>query len=517
MTIFTFRDRAVQPPTVSTDTIVPFHYYDDTKNTNGLCFDFTFRFDDLLDDRKIRDALSRLLELGDWRKLGARIRRNKAGALEYHVPAQFGDQRTAFTWSTATFDVAVDAHPLAARLAHPHSMSAAGRPVTFSIPSYVRPSRFKTFIRSPGFPDKLEDWLYTDSPLLGVHVMHFRDATLMTMSFLHSLTDMMGLSAILEAWTAVLNGKEDQVKPFLAFSHDPLQALSQLKVNPEVRYRFADLLLAGWSWILFATFYFFSIQLFWRRREEERMIFLPAEHVARMKKEVAQELVAQAAFDSNRVSFVSEGDIIFAWWTRIVMRAENASPNRTIHMRNTCCCRSIFKELGIIPSTTSALVTNAVFPSITFLKIRQVLDRSLAVTASQVRTALNQQRKAEQLQALDVIRRECLDNSGHPAIFGDANMFMFMISNWEKAKLFKLDFSAAVVGKGLSLELRTNELGRPSCIQGSSTRPFATRNTGVVIGKDAGGNYWLAYNLRRSTWLGVERELVSMIEGNGKE
>jgi hypothetical protein len=504
------------PQIVPTDTIIPFHDYDDTDTTNGLSFDFTFRFDDLLDDERLRVALSRLLELGDWRKLGARIRRNDAGALEYHVPKCFDDKRPGFAYSTATFDVAVDEHPQASRLAQPHSLDTAGRPVVFKGPSYVDSSGFKSFIRNPGFPERLSEWLYTDSPQLGVHVIHFQDATLVTLSFLHSLTDMMGLSAIFDAWTMVLNGEEDQVKPFLGFSDDPMRKLSQMKLQPSVKYRHADMLLTGWRLILLAVTYYLSIEIFWPRREEERIIFLPAKHLIRMRGKAMEELVTQATTNDEKASFVSEADVIFAWWTRIVMRAEKPSPNRTINMRNTCCSRSILEELNIIPSAASALVTNAVFGIITFLEVQQVLERSIAFTASEIRKALIEERKAEQLHALDALSRDSRGNKRSRAHFRNPNMFMIMISNWEKAKLYKVDFSAAVVRQGLSVENRNNELGRPSSIQGSGTRNYATRNTGAVIGKDAGGNYWLSYNLRKEAWLAVERDILHMSEEGDK-
>jgi hypothetical protein len=38
--------------------------------------DFTLRFDDVLDSEKLGAALVRLMELGNWRKLGARLRMN---------------------------------------------------------------------------------------------------------------------------------------------------------------------------------------------------------------------------------------------------------------------------------------------------------------------------------------------------------------------------------------------------------------------------------------------------------
>jgi hypothetical protein len=225
-----------------------------------------------------------------------------------------------------------------------------------------------------------------------------------------------------------------------------------------------------------------------------------------------EELLIQGSEDGEKVFFISEADVIFAWWTRIVLRAERPFPSRTLNMRNTCCCRSLLEELGLVPSAASALVTNAVFGTITFLQVRQVLELPLAFTASEIRKALIQQRKAEQLQALDAIRRDCLEDKCHSAIFGDPNMFVFMISNWEKAKLSNMNFSAAVARLNLSLRNRKNQLGRPSCLHGSGTRHYAKRNTGVVFGKDAGGNHWLSYNLRKEVWPKVEEELSLMSE-----
>lgn len=42
-----------RPPTVPTDIIISFHYHDDSKHTNFLCFDFTFYFDDVLGAYKL--------------------------------------------------------------------------------------------------------------------------------------------------------------------------------------------------------------------------------------------------------------------------------------------------------------------------------------------------------------------------------------------------------------------------------------------------------------------------------
>lgn len=505
-----FSGRGPAPlPIVPTDTIIPFHYWDDDHHTRGLSFDATFRFDDVLDHEKLRRALFRLLEVGEWRKLGARIRRNAKGGLEYHVPQSFDDERPGFAYSTVAYDTKISAHPQASRLAQPHLLHAAGRPAFFGI-AYTAAPEFRAFVRTPGFPDRLEGWLCSDSPQMAVRIITFQDATLVTVSFLHSLMDMMGLNAMLDAWTAVLRDQEDEVKPFVGFAHDPLAGLSETKTKPLQNYVFADTLLIGLTWLLFGLRYIFTVELFWQRREEERVIFLPATYLQRMRAKALGELALQNTSGSHKSTFVSESDVLFAWWARVVLRAQNPSPGRTINLRNTYCCRSLLAELGHIPSATSALITNAVFATLTFLSVRQVLEEPLSFTASEVRKSLIQQRNPEQLQALDAIQRNTLDNAHHPALFGNPSMYMIMMSNWLKARLFDFDLSAAVKGEGMPLDKRSNKLGMPSYINVTGTKAYATRNTGVVIGKDAAGNWWCLYTLGKRIWPAVERQLLSM-------
>jgi len=66
----------VRPATVPTDMIIPLHYWDDLPYARAVCIDVMFRFDDVMDPEKIRMSLSRVLEIGDWKKLGARLRMN---------------------------------------------------------------------------------------------------------------------------------------------------------------------------------------------------------------------------------------------------------------------------------------------------------------------------------------------------------------------------------------------------------------------------------------------------------
>jgi hypothetical protein len=58
------------------DTIIPFHFWDDVPYTRGICLNVTLRFEEVLDTAKLQESLERLLGIGDWRKLGARLHQN---------------------------------------------------------------------------------------------------------------------------------------------------------------------------------------------------------------------------------------------------------------------------------------------------------------------------------------------------------------------------------------------------------------------------------------------------------
>lgn len=71
-----FRTPPFRPARVPTDTVIPLNGHDDTAANRDIVIDFTLRFDDVLDVEKLKAALAKLASLGDWRKLGARVRIN---------------------------------------------------------------------------------------------------------------------------------------------------------------------------------------------------------------------------------------------------------------------------------------------------------------------------------------------------------------------------------------------------------------------------------------------------------
>lgn len=58
------------PPLVESDDVYPVHMLDDTKTLRSIVVTWTLRFNDVLDAEMLYASLSRLLEIGDWRKVG---------------------------------------------------------------------------------------------------------------------------------------------------------------------------------------------------------------------------------------------------------------------------------------------------------------------------------------------------------------------------------------------------------------------------------------------------------------
>lgn len=57
------------------DEVVPFRFLDQTGVLPKIVMEMTYCFDDVLDAEKLKASLERLLEIGEWRSLGARFRK----------------------------------------------------------------------------------------------------------------------------------------------------------------------------------------------------------------------------------------------------------------------------------------------------------------------------------------------------------------------------------------------------------------------------------------------------------
>ncbi|KAI5864856.1 hypothetical protein GGS23DRAFT_466593 [Durotheca rogersii] len=507
------KEKIKTPMTIPSDTVIPLHFYDDTPVNRSVIVEFTMRFDDVLDADKLRTSLEKLLSRRDWRKLGARLRLNSNGKLEYHVPEAFSENRPAFAYSHSTHDVGIASHPLASRLPRP-----TAKPTVLD-----DPSEFGPLLRRWGAPQTILDYLTTDAPQLSLHIVSFTDATIVTLSWPHTLLDAIGRKELLAAWTATLEGREDDVKPLHGVYRDPLESLG---ANPKEPYVLAHRHLSPVQSLLFVLSYIWAT-IFWWGGEETRMVCVPARHANILFESARDDLsapAAQCANDDKKLRpFISEGDILSGWITRLAL-VHLRHVDQTVSIMNAFGLRSALAK-DLLPPT-SAYVGNAVGSVYAFLSMRDLFAQPLGYTAAVVRRSISEQGTRDQVEAHAAIERAAL-RQGRAPVFGNTKMTPVMISNWSKAKFFETDFSAALVARPGSASDGDNNNngggdddattprppeyrpGRPTYIQpnGLVNRQLPTRNSFPIVGKDAAGNYWFSGTLQHGLWGQVQEAL----------
>ncbi|KAJ5294321.1 hypothetical protein N7508_009142 [Penicillium antarcticum] len=466
---FLFGPRRAQPATVESDNIVPLRSWDTALSMRGTVLDTALIFHDVLDIPKLHGALDRLYSTGNWSQLGARLRLNGHNTLEYHIPKCYDDARPAFIFTNVRHEMPIGSHSLAARLPEVADMAKL----------FASPNDFTPLVRSKDTPQKLDDWIYSDNPQLFIHAVSFDDATILTVTFPHTLADVMGIGIFMKAWSAMARGDLAAVPNLEGFESNPLTELGQR--TPAEKYVYFDRVLNKGQLLMFVARRI--VDSLWYRQEERHTISLPARCVKKMRTKAIEELERSSDHGcANSKPFLSESDIILAWWAR-----------------------TLYIALGLLPSQR-ILLNNA------FNLRCHLRDESLSKLAWRIRQSVTLQQTADQVEAVTALLKQTMEKSGYLALIGEPGMLLLSSSNWHKAGMYGLDFSSAVTTPGKDLNNRANDLGKPSYVNGVLHSDLSFRNTFAVTGKDAGGNWWLNGVLRTDAWAQVQAELEKLAD-----
>ncbi|KAJ5787607.1 hypothetical protein N7457_002597 [Penicillium paradoxum] len=481
-----------QPATVPSDEIIPLHFWNTAFCMTGTVLDVSLKFDNVLDLTKLRAALEQLMEIGDWRQLGARLRMNKDGKYEYHIPTQFDASRPAFIMTNAQHETSIVDHPLGAKLPQP-----TGIPTIFPSPDELSP-----YLRSADAPTTIDDWLYSDLPQLAIHIITFTDATIITITWIHTLADVMGMTTILNAWTAMLRGEREKIPKLEGFRSEPLTQLAQR--TPAEKYMHFDSVFGKKEFLWFIASNI--LQRLWYRQDERRTICIPAASLKNLCQKASVELSDPSFCEGETVPFVSESDVLLAWWVRALYGGLGLGRAQSILVNNALNLRTSLHES--FNSDDTAYMGNALCMSPTLLQGCHIADEPLGHIALRIRQSLAQQRTTEQVEAMAALQMQTMEKTGYLVLVGDPRMTLLSCSNWNKARLFDMDFSSAILQNSVqSNSQQSQNAGKPSFVNGVQHSANSFRNVLSVIGKDAGGNWWLTGVLRTDAWAHVEQQL----------
>ncbi|KAI6086110.1 hypothetical protein F4821DRAFT_278694 [Hypoxylon rubiginosum] len=477
--------RPKAPPRVPTDTVVPVGFFDDTIIFRTFVLYTLFVFDDVLDPQKLRNSLERLVSRPGWNKLGARLRKNEKGELEHHIPASFSLHRPPIAFDHVDLsDTAFQDHPSASHIPRP---PADGRPAIVGDPDDL-----SDLIYAPEVPKKLDDYILTDRPELGLRIVSFSNSTIVVLHWMHLSFDAMAKKSLLEAWVLMLQGRENEIPTPLAADEYVLEHCGK---NSTERHVLADRHISkpGVLWWVLQNGYNLMF-----RKKEHRMVCVPAAYLTMLRAKALAELDSQQTFPGQeKAPFVSEGDVLVAWLSRLAVA--NAADNSIIAVQQAYGWRPVLKDL--IPSNRPFL-SNCVGFLVTLMPAKDLLQRPLSHLASHIRRSIKEQGSREQVEAYMALVRKDPSNKA-PPFFGTSSMQLLMFSNWQKANLYGIDLSAAAVTP------RSTPL-TASYIQ-SVQGPYNFTDGLIIVGKDAKGNYWISGYRCAGLWGMMEKQMAEEI------
>ncbi|CAG9953626.1 unnamed protein product [Clonostachys rosea f. rosea IK726] len=486
-----------QHPIVDGDEIYPVHGIDSADVLRPLILGWTMRFNDVLDADKLHEALCRLINIGDWKKLGGRMRVGKSGRLEFHVPVPFTAARPPVTYSHQTFNIKIAEHELAGKL------PVAGAKAQV----FAGPHDFLGLTTGPDAPQTLEDYLSRDVPLLSLHIISFDDATVIGLAWPHAVTDAMGRHAIMSSWSLILAGKEAEAPPFLGAREDVLYKAADPGFGEHKPFVLEPTRLFGVKMLMFGLR--FLKDMLFVPATDSRTAYIPKRVIdnlrAQMKQEIAEKNGAVAGD-----AWISEGDILTAWFAQ---KAALSNPGA-----RPMIIGGLFDLRSRLPETVSrdgVYVQNMVL--LTFTTVSAELYKGpVSGIALEHRRCLKEQFPPEQvLGHLRELRRNWDRGSYRNPVYGPSDGWLFTLSNWTKADfVHAIQFGPAVVKQGESDDTRKNPLG--TMVYHHSTllrKSRLSRNSMGIPGKDHEGNYWITGYLSPGAWELVEQGLAD-IESN---
>ncbi|KAI2476242.1 hypothetical protein Ptr902_12318 [Pyrenophora tritici-repentis] len=438
------------------DIVYPVHALDDTKTFRGALLTWSICFNDVLDADKLQQSLTKLLSIGDWKKIGGRLRLKEDGALEIHAPWAFTADRPAFSYSYVNMDQAIEDHPVAQTIPKPNG----------SVAMWSAPKDFKELVSRPDTPATIEDLLAGDTPQVSLHITSFINATIVGFSWPHTLMDGMGLKHLVHGWSLVLAGRESEVPPLLGAKEDVLSTIADATAHMREESCMKSKQLKGLSKLAFGGKFIWDIMT--NPAPEMRTLCLPKTVMAKLRLQVQQDIASASGGDGKDV-FVSDGDVFTAW---LIHTIATASP----HPRPVTLTQGINARFRIplLINAQGVFVQNMLAVGFT-LYSPDVATGPIGQIAQSTRQQLAEQ--ATEGQVIANIEAQRVAGDPLAALYSDLNAVPIVTTNWGKGKFFHtVDFGPAV----------------------------------LRAGKDHGDNHWVSLVMPGFVWANIEKNLKEL-------
>lgn len=485
----------------------PVHLMDGCK-LNHKVLGWTMRFNDVLDANLLHSSLTRLLSIGDWRKLGGRLKRNvssasprhptpvnanedqKNGQLKIYVPKEFTPSIPAVEY---THDAS---HHLQSITTHP-----IGRQfITPTVEPSIQPldKHLRQFMAPDDYPESVDALLQTDKSQISLMITSFNDATLVSVAFPHTLLDAVSFIHLVQNWSLVLAGRESDVPPLLDAHTDALEGVCDDARGGDVGdCRMESMRLKGFGfWKLLVRQMAEATQ----RKRRLQALYIP--------KETYEKLLSKLEYNSESNQQTTTGkppnevDILTAWLIRTIAQQEPSRPVTLITLYNLRYYIKSLKEArkrGIF-SQIMISTTCAIFPPETSTKC-------VSEIAKDYKEQVGKLTQEEEVVAyLSQVRDELKKEKPGFALYGATDALVVFCNPLAKLDLVKMaDFGSAVVRRGGD---GSTPAGR---MVGNVFNPLSWTDAGVdllfPLGTDYEGGCWIMAKLGMGSWEILTKEL----------
>ncbi|KAG9671517.1 hypothetical protein KCU99_g4721, partial [Aureobasidium melanogenum] len=339
---------------------------------------------------------------------------------------------------------------------------------------------FIPLMRGKDDPESLQDYLHTDRPMLGLRVISFKDATLVTLSCSHLLFDGLGRKAVMAAWSSVLHGREEKIMDLQGVFEDPL---ARLGTQAEVRYKH-ELRVMGLRQLVMFGIRALLRRTFFKSDVKDYVVCVPDFHMGKLRRSAIED-IANTSNAPAVAPFLSDSDILCAWWSRYLASCTSKKATDTFVINTLLGLRKILTPELLRPE--NPYVSNAIMMMPTFVTAAELRTKSLGEVALSLRQTIEQLSTRAQVEARFSLDRAWQQRTGHPALYGDPWMRMVICTNWIKSKIYDVDFSPALLDKKSS----DSDAVCPTYTQLHAIVQDFDLINGFAISKDADNNYWI--------------------------
>ncbi|GAB1192528.1 hypothetical protein APSETT444_001720 [Aspergillus pseudonomiae] len=455
-------------------------------------------FNDVLDADMLNDSLSRLLEIGDWRKLGGRLKRGVDGGLQIQVPPKFTAEQPAITYTHICLThMKISDHPVAKRLP-----TRTGDP---SIQTLPESAEFRTLQVREDFPMSLDALIAADLPQISLHVHSFRDATVVGFAWAHTAMDGVGWAALLRSWSLVMAGQVEKVPLVAGARHDILSHLPPSDSDQEKLFdsqgRLRNLRLAK-----------FICRSGWEKltgpAKVLRAMYIPKVKYDMLVKRIKDQ-VSRIATDVNDKLYISEVDALIAWITRQIALSQPRP--RPVTIMSIINYRFRLKELLRLDDV---YLQNLLMLSYTLLSAQEARGAVAPLALSHRAQVMEQTTEPRVASFVQWVSKHIDKGKSAIRLCGEPDSIMIWLNSFTKAEIMKVtDFAPAVLRPGEGEETRSNPSGTMvNWIFKDVNEPMPYMDALHILGKDHSGGAWIEGYLSLEVWDALEQQMKLLIE-----